>query len=267
MQIKFPRRIFFASAITVFCIGAIATMQINQLSRLERSTTSQIDDTKKRTFREEEQQLRQKLTLLRQAPTFGFNNLVANWTFIDFLQYFGEDEARSVTGYSITPDFFEIIIKQDPRFIDIYPYLSSSVTLYAGQPETSIALIEKGLKSMSPKTHPDSFYLWRAKGTDELLFLDKAAAAQQSFEMAAAWARQSIKPEAPLVASNSLRTAEFLKQNPISKSAKASAWSNILTSAIDDDTRLRAVSAIRALGGDVAMDSQGQLRISLPKQD
>jgi hypothetical protein len=267
MPIKFSGGKLVVPIITLACLGAIATIQTKQLAQLDKSATSQITDAKKRTFREEEQQLRTRLNMLRQAPALGFNNLVANWAFLGFLQYFGDDPARNVTGYTLTPEFFKITVSQDPRFIDIYPYLSSSITLFAGQPETSIALIEKGIKSMSPKTHPDSFYVWRAKGTDELLFLDRAKAAQHSFEMAAAWAKQSNKPEAPLVAENSLRTAEFLKRNPVSKRAKAGAWANIFTSAIDDNTRRRAVDAIRALGGNVTIEGQGQLSITMPRQD
>jgi hypothetical protein len=267
MKIKFSGRKLVGPLISLVCLGAIATIQTRQLAKLDKAKISQVTAAQKRTLREEEQQLRARLNMVHQSPALGFNNLVANWAFLGFLQYFGDDPARNATGYTLAPDFFKIVISRDPRFIDIYPYLSSSITLFAGQPEASVALIEKGLKSMSPKTHPDSFYVWRAKGTDELLFLDRAKAAQHSFEMAAAWAKQSSKPEAPLVAENSLRTAEFLKRNPVSKRAKAGAWANIFTSAIDDNTRRRAVDAIRALGGNVTIEGQGQLSISMPRED
>ena len=34
------------------------------------------------------------LKLLTRLPSLGFDNLMANWTFLRFLQYFGDDEVR-----------------------------------------------------------------------------------------------------------------------------------------------------------------------------
>ena len=39
--------------------------------------------------------------MLKNLPSFGFDNLIADWTFLKFLQYFGDDEARDVTGYDL----------------------------------------------------------------------------------------------------------------------------------------------------------------------
>ncbi len=31
-----------------------------------------------------------RLDLLKKSPTFGFNNVIADWTFLNFLQYYGD---------------------------------------------------------------------------------------------------------------------------------------------------------------------------------
>ena len=107
------------------------------------------------------------------------------YIYIDFLQFFGDDEARDRTGYRLSPEYFEVILGRDPRFLDAYLGLSVSSSLYGGMPEKSIALMDKGLKSLSPQLPKKSYYIWRYKGTDELLFLGNAQAAQTSFLKAA----------------------------------------------------------------------------------
>ncbi|MGL5060967.1 MAG: hypothetical protein ACRC62_13415, partial [Microcoleus sp.] len=85
-----------------------------------------------------------RLQLLKALPTFGFNNLIADWTFIQFLQYFGDDEARNVTGYNLSSKYFDVITKLDPRRVEIYPFLAVSVSFYQAKPETTVQLMERG---------------------------------------------------------------------------------------------------------------------------
>ena len=46
-----------------------------------------------------------RLQLLSRLPDFGFSNLMSNWIFLNFLQYFGDSAARDVMGYDLSPDF------------------------------------------------------------------------------------------------------------------------------------------------------------------
>jgi hypothetical protein len=105
-----------------------------------------------------------RLNLLQKVPAFGFDNLLGDWAFLNFIQYFGDDEARAATGYRLSPDYFDVIIDRDPKFLQAYFFLSGSGSLYAGMPERSVTLMEKGLKSLSPQSPPKSYYVWRYKG-------------------------------------------------------------------------------------------------------
>jgi len=111
------------------------------------------------------------------------------------------------------------------------------------------------------------YYVWRYKGIDELLFLGKAKAAQQSFEMAAQWASRRNDPESQSIAAISERTAGFLSKNPNSRSAQVGAWSMVLGNKVDDRVRKIAISRIEALGGKVIITPQGGVQIVLPKTD
>ena len=244
--------------------GATAFLQVSKFDQL---TTKDVQARTKADYLREETQIKASMALLKQLPTLGFDNLTASWAFLNFLQYFGDSKARSQTGYRVNPDFFEIIVERDPHFIDMYPYLSSSITLFAGKPQQSVALITQGLKSMTPQTDPRAYYLWRTKATDELLFLGDAQAARQSYETAADWASQSSDPHGPVSARISRKTAQFLARNPDSKQAQVGAWFNILSGAIDDQTRQLAIQGIESLGGTIHIDSSGQVDVKMPPED
>jgi hypothetical protein len=238
-----------------------------QTARLSELDSKNLQKIPKLEYINQAKQLQQSLNTINKLPKSKFDNLIANWSFLSFLQYFGDDTARENIGYGITADFFEVIVNRDPLFISIYPYLSAGVTLFAGEPQKTVSLIEKGAKAIPEPLKPGAYFLWQSKGTDELLFLGRNDAAQKSYLNAAGWAGLSADPVLQTVAKRSAQTASFLASNPNSRRARASSWANILTSAIDDGTRRRAVAEIRALGGNVAIDVQGQLRISLPLQD
>jgi len=206
------------------------------------------------------------LNLLKKLPSFGYDNLMADWVYLNFVQYFGDDEVRDKTGYSLSPEYFEVILEHDPRFMAAYLSLSTSTSIYAAMPERSIKLMEKGLKSLSPFVPQKSYYIWRYKGIDELLFLGDSNAAKQSFATAANWASKYSDPESQQVAFFSQKTADFLSHNPHSKIAQISAWTMVLNNRVDDKTRKRAISAIEALGGKVITNPDGTSKIKFPKE-
>jgi hypothetical protein len=250
-------------SVVVLCILGVGLLQLPQLKQLKSGkTTASLENIKKEIHSE-----KLRLNLLHQLPTFGFDNIIADWVFINFLLYFGDDEVRAKTGYSLSPEYFAVILARDPYFLQAYLFLSSSTSLYAGRPERSVALMEKGLKLLTPKVPPKSYYVWRYKGIDELLFLGDAQAAKQSFATAAQWASTYTDAESKQVAAISQRTAEFLVRNPNSKSAQVGAWTMVLSNQVDEQTRNLAIKRIEALGGKVSITPQGAVQVSPPKED
>lgn len=248
--------------VVLLCMSVVAMLQLPQLRELTTQSTGSAINLKK-----ELEQEKLRLDLLQQTPTFGFDNLVADWTFISFVEYFGDEPARAKTGYGLSPEYFEVILGRDPRFLTAYFFLSGSTTLYAGMPERSVALMNQGLKSLSPKVPLESYFIWRYKGIDELLFLGDSKSAQHSFETVVDWASAYSDSRSKNAAATSRHTAEFLARNPVSKSAQASAWLMILNNAIDDRSRQLAVNRIEALGGKVSITSQGEVNVQLPQED
>lgn len=247
----------------IACLAAVVGLQAPQLSQLRNpDPTISIERINRETAAQAVQ-----LDLLEQVPTFGFDNLIANWVFLNFLQYFGDLPAREATDYRLSPEFFDVIVKRDPRFLDAYLFLSASTSIYAAQPERSIALMNQGLQSLTPTTPAGSYFVWRYKAIDELLFLGDADAARRSFETAADWAEASNRPGSQSAALASRQTAQFLATNPDSRSAQVTAWAMVLQSVQDDRTRQTAIARIESLGGRVAFAPDGTLQVQLPEQD
>ncbi|TAF07369.1 MAG: hypothetical protein EAZ77_10005 [Nostocales cyanobacterium] len=257
------REFLITPLVACFCILGISLSQYPRLQKLLTSKQSMSVET----LVKDQEKERLRLELLKEIPTFGYDNLIANWVYIDFLQYFGDNEVREKIGYTLSPEFFEIILKHDPKFREAYLNLSVSSSLYAGMPERTITLIDKGLKSLSPTLPEKSYYIWRYKGTDELLFLGDSQAARNSFLKAAEWASQHDDPESKNVVFISQKTAEFLQRNPDSKFARIATWTMVLQNNVDARTRKRAIKEIENLGGKVVINHDGVPAVTLPEKD
>ncbi|HEY9875135.1 MAG TPA: hypothetical protein V6D12_17005 [Candidatus Obscuribacterales bacterium] len=252
-----------AFIVALLCVLALGGLQLPQLKKLRSGAQTASPTEIKREIQAE----KARLNLLEKIPAFGFDNVLADWVFLGFLQYFGDDKARDLTDYRLSPDYFEVILDRDPRFLEAYYFLSTSASIYAGVPERSVALMEKGLKSLSPQVPPNSYYIWRQKGIDELLFLGNAQAARQSFEKSAAWASMYSDETSKQVAAFSRQTANFLARNPNSKKAQIAAWTMVLTTVPDDRTKKIAIQRIQAVGGKVVVTPKGILNIEPPNED
>ncbi len=250
---------FFAFCLSILGIGFIQFTEMQKILHTKKnvSLASLEQNIKLEALR---------LKSLQEIPSFSYDNLIADWIYIDFLQYYGDDEIRDITGYALSPEYFEVILKRDPRFLEAYLSLSTSTSLYAAMPERSIALMNQGLKSLTPAIPEKSYYVWRYKGSDELLFLGDAKSAQKSFAQAANWASTLPDEESKNLALFSQKTSEFLGRNPNSKYARISTWALILNYKVDDKTRQRAIKEIEALGGTVVKTSQG-MSIKFPDKD
>lgn len=257
------RQTFATPLVACVCILGVGLLQFAQLQKLLISKQTASLETLNKDIKTENIRLK----FLKKMPSFGYDNFIADLVYLNFLQYFGDDEARDKTGYSLSPEYFEVILERDPRFLAAYQSLSVSTSLYAAMPERAIALSEKGLKSLSPSVPEKSYYVWRYKGIDELLFLGNAQAAQQSFATAANWASKFSDAESQLAANTSHKTAEFLSRNPNSKYAQIATWSMVLSNQVDQRTRKRAIREIEALGGKVITTPEGTNKIILPPKD
>jgi hypothetical protein len=211
-------------------------------------------------FSSAERQEALRLKLVERLPTLGYDNLIANWAFLNLLQYYGDDEAREVTGYSLNANYFDLITKLDPRFLEVYPYLSTGVSFYLGNPKLAVEYMTRGSKVLSPQINPYAFLVWRYKGLDELLLVGDTQASIRSHEMAAKWAEKT-EPE---LSKMYLQTAEFLKKDPDSTVVRFRSWVDVYGNAVDARVKKRAGEEILKLGGKIEKNDQGEEIFILP---
>lgn len=245
------------SAIVLGCMMGIFYIQQPKLQALTKSRLNSSD------YQRSADLETIKLDLVKKLPSFGFKNLLADWTLLQFIQYYGDQDARKVTGYSLSPEYLEIISKNDPRFVQAYLRISPASSINAGRPDRTVAIMNKGLKSLNPKI-PDAYFIWLYKGVDELLFLGDTKASQHSHEMAANWAKIAGNDK---IAASATKTANFLAKKSDSKTAQVGAWFMVFVSSPDEETQKLAINKIESLGGKLKIYPDGRVTATPPKED
>lgn len=241
----------------ICCLAGLILLQHQQYEKIV-GTESQAH------YIQEEKATQVFLKLQKHTPTIGFRNLVADWNFLQFVQYFGDSSAREETGYSLVPDYFELISQHDPYFTNAYFSLSTANSLFAGQPQTTVSLLEKVLNKIPTHTLeelPNAYLLWNYKAVDETLFLGDLRAAQNSYEIGAEWAEMTGKEWSESEARRMEATAQFLATNPDSQQVQINAWFSALSNATDNKTKQRIIQEIEQLGGKIVTREDGRVRV------
>jgi hypothetical protein len=243
------------------CIASIICLQKNSLIKIETVRDQE-------TYKKEQEQFTATAKIRKKIPSLGFNNLIADLTFLKFVGYFGDGEARQVTGYSTVTEYFEDIVNRDPNFIQSHLVMSAANSLFAGRPDKTVYFMNQALETVNPQAPNYPFLLWTYKAADEILFLGDIEAAKHSYETAAQWAKQyqydvDISHE---MAGRYDKTANFLASNPDPTQAQFGAWMSILSGSQDRKTQDYILNKLKGLGAEITIDSDGKLQIKPPSQ-
>lgn len=255
-QRSFPLKSVSLAAIAIAALGGILYLQSWQLKQPSLWTENPAQAA-------EQEKLR--LQLLQRSPTFGFDNAIADWTFLNFLQYYGDDEARNKTGYGLSPEYFDLITRLDPRFVMAYLFLSGSVSHQLGKPDLAVQMMQRGTDALSPQMDESAFQVWRLKALDQLLLLGDIPGAIHSYEQAANWTKGTAYAEIEPILRG---TANFLRTDPNSKPVRVMAWGDIFQQATaigDKQTAERAKQEILALGGKFVEQDGNVIVVPPPK--
>lgn len=198
----------------------------------------------------QEQEQAKLINWQKNSPNLGFSNLKADLSYLNFVQYFGDKDARETIGYKLVPEYFEAITQIDPRFTKAHLNFSIANSMFAGNPEKTIALMEEVLKSVDPESEQAAF-LWTSKGLDELLFMGDKEAAIASYKMAAKWQNltESDRPDG-LTIKDLAKALEFTNEIDL-KSAQIRAWSSVLVHIRDNHRQREIISKIDHLKAEI----------------
>ncbi len=258
-MLNFTNKLVINLLTGIAALTAIIFLQQQALNKQTNSLTY-------KNYIQQEKQQKVQASLQKKTPSFGCGNLFSDLAFLGFIQYFGDTEAREVTGYSVVTDYFEAIVKHDPHFVQSYFAISSANSLFAARPERTVELIERGLQVITPQHPSYPFYLWTYKATDEILFLGDLEAAKHSYKKAAEWARAREDDLGNEVAENFNRTANFLASNPDPTKSQIGAWMTALSSTKDRKTQNYILGKLKKLGAEVTIDHNGKVNVKPPQQ-
>ncbi len=230
----------------VALVGAVVMQQ----TRLGKPSLEELDP------RQAEQQEAIEVQMLKRSPTLGFDNLMANYAFLKWVQYFGDEEVRNQIGYSLNNDYFDVITSLDPRFAEMYPFISTAVSFAQGEPEMGLQLMERGLAALSPEINPQAFLVWRFKGLDQLLLLGDLPGSIHSHEMAAQW---TIGTPYEDYAELYQGAADFLRTQPDSTAVRLWSWNEVYQNGISESVKQRAEQEMLNLGAEKQITEQGQV--------
>ncbi|VEP16281.1 conserved hypothetical protein [Hyella patelloides LEGE 07179] len=258
---NFNNRILVSCLTGIVSFSAIVSLQVESLKQ-----QIKIKNQSTKAYIQQEKHRKAQANIQQKIPSFGYNNLIADWAFLQYIQYFGDTEAREVTGYSVITDYFETIVNKDPKFIDANLILSTTNSIFAGNPQKTVSLLEKSLESITPEMSPYPFFIWGYKAIDEVLLLGDIEAAKKSYQTAASWAEVSNVVGSDVIAKRYLETVAFLETNPDSTTIQISGWTMILSNNSDRQIREYALKKIEELGGIVTVNPNGKISIKAPEK-
>ena len=238
---KVPK--LLSSLLPFICLAGIVVLQGQEYKRSLRQLNTE-------DYLKQEQEQTRLLDWQKRSPNLGFSNLMADWSYLNFVQYFGDRNARETIGYKLVPDYFATVSAIDPHFTKAHLNLSIANSMYAGKPEKTIALMEEVLESTNPQSE-DAAFLWTSKGLDELLFMGDRQAAINSYEMAAKGAEDLTVKDLELALQS---TSEIdLKE------AQVRAWSSVLVHIKDRHRKREIIDKISNLQADISVLKQSSL--------
>ena len=258
-------KIFTTLLSSAICATSILSLQKTNLERQELTKD-------KNYYLLEEQKLASMAKLQKTIPSFGFDNILADLTYLNYVQYFGDGKAREVTGYSVVTDYFENIVNRDPNFIQSHFVMSTANSLFAAQPEKTVELMNQALENVNPQVSNYPFLLWAYKATDEILFLGDIKAAKNSYQNAAKWAKTYKRYGNDSDLGNEMaerfhKTAHYLASDPNPSQAQFGAWMSTLATAKDRKTKDYILDRLKELGAKVNVSPNGRLQVKPPKFD
>jgi hypothetical protein len=244
--------------IAALAIGGIIQLQQPQLSQLAAREVASAEDQRQEALR---------LSLVRRSPSFGFDNLMADWAFLNLIQYDGDSATRKAIGYDLAPKYFDLMTRLDPRFVDSYVFLSGIMSYQMGKPDEAIALMDRGTTALTPKDHPKAFLVWRLKGLDQLLMVNDLQGSQFSYDQAGDWALASSDADTRQVGPIFKQTAEFIRTDPNNKQMLLWSWSSIYDQSVvtrDETTKAKARAKLLEIGAIERKDDKGNSYFTLP---
>ncbi len=112
--------------------------------------------------------------------SLGYDQILADVYWLDFIQYFGDTKARLADHYGRCYDYLSLVTALDPHFIQAYWFASFAVGSEQKRPDLASKIISRGLA-----VNQDNWYLPYIAGVNEFINAKDDKAAAKYYRMAA----------------------------------------------------------------------------------
>ena len=162
--------------------------------------------------------------------SLGFDNLLADFYWLSFVQYVGENRQD---GYTDAEKYIDLITGLDPRFVPAYYFASFIIGSEQKHPDIADRIINRGIAA-----NPENWCLPFIAGINQYLYAHNDRLAAKYYRMAAKF------PDAPLWLG---RQAEILQSNVPSLIKEVNVWDRIYYSSEEMPIKEKARSKLVSL--------------------
>ncbi len=159
------------------------------------------------------------------STTMGFDQLVFDLFWLDFVQYVGDDR-RKVDHFDKAQEYLDLLTSLDPHFVPSYFFAGFILGSERKEPLKAEQMIDHGIAA-----NPDNWLLPFVAGANQYLFAHDELKAAKYYRMAAKF------PEAPKWLG---RQAEILQAKIPSTIKEINIWDAIYNNASDSAVKERA---------------------------
>lgn len=208
-----------------------------------------------------EQDSSEEITLdtLEKLPNLGNRNLVADFLWLRFSQYFGDTQARAKSGYGLSYKYLKAITDKDPHFANAYRIANLAIAYKMGRTDLAEALLIKGIRA-----NPDAYLLWQARGFLHFLYTGDIAKAVYSFRRNAGLAVAVGGNRLQYWGNYWFAMSRYLEVSKSNVWTRRQIWMEVYTNASDAITKGLALAQLGKLGVFQSKDGRLVARYVVP---
>lgn len=221
---------------------------------MQAKASQQRSDTAEQNYDEEV-----SLDALGKLPNFGNRNLVADFLWLRFAQYFGDSQSRSKSGYGLDYKYLEAITDRNPQFENAYRVANMAVAYKMGRADLADALLVKGINA-----NPKAFLIWQTRGFLHFLYTGDIAKAVYCFRRSAGLAVAVGGNSQQHWGNYWFAMSRYLEVSKSNTWTRRQIWGEVYASSDDASTKALALSQLGKLGVFLRKDGQMVARYAVP---
>jgi tetratricopeptide (TPR) repeat protein len=211
-----------------------------------------------------QQNTREELALdaLANLPAFGNRNLIGDFLWLRFAQYFGDTQARAKSGYSLNYRYLKTITDRNPHFENAYRIVNLAVAYRMGRTDLADALLVSGIQA-----NPNGYLIWQTRGFLHFLYTGNTAFAVYCFRRNAGLAVAVGGNSQQHWGNYWFAMSKYLEVSKSNAWTRRQIWAEVYANSSDSSTQALALNQLGKLGVFLSKDGRMVARyaVQLPE--